>query len=470
LRIGTQNILSIVPLFILLAVILGGLLYVVERHERLWGQEQQASGYAIAIAEFAAERASQPGEAANYSPDTDPNLKRALDRILGNGRVKNVFELSPDSETIKWSYPKGSITSVPPDLPSDLTTTMESDGSWISDLMPTGPRTALMRACSSMLAPNKKLIGTIGVTTDASAYLRDSQQTFTWVAIAAIAVIFVGLLITMLVSGLISREVNRLSETAALISGGNLDVQAPAGHIQEIDDLGNTFNTMSEVLKDVVSRTKRSLNEGEQFRTHAETAGAYADIFRPPLAVDIGGLRVAALAHGRDFGTFWTAFETDGGCCLALGHVTAEDEMSTVIAASAATRFLNHKLTKSNARQAIEEIVDLFHPDFFECLCFGGGSVDHWTVETSALVATAASGNTENSPSAGRPAVQSYPASSRERWVLHRFTPDASSIIDRYVRVFGHHSPDDLAHDIAAALPDESEGALIIAGQLPVGG
>ena len=48
-------------------------------------------------------------------------------------------------------------------------------------------------------------------------------------------------------------------------------------------------------------------------------------------------------------------------------------------------------------------------------------------------------------------------------WTIHRFTPNADAIVDQYVRVFGHHSSDDLVHDIVAALPTGTEGALSVA-------
>jgi HAMP domain-containing protein len=329
-----------------------------------------------------------------------------------------------------------------------------------------------MEACSSVLSPDGKLIGTIGVVTDAAPYLRESQQTLTGVATAAIGVIVVGILITVLVSGLISRELRNLSHTAALISGGNLDVQARAGRIQEIGDLGNTFNTMSDVLKDVLSRTKRSLIEGEQFRTHAELAMSYAEMFRPPIAADFGEFRCATRSAGQDFGLFWTAFETPEGFCMALGHVKDDDDVSTAIAGSAAVRYLKHRLTKSEARQALTELSELFHPDFLECYCFGDASVDHWRI---GAVGAPAPVGLPHPPSALAPVglphppsalvVQSFPADSRRRWILHRFVPDAGRMVDEYLTAFGHHTPDDLAHDIIAALPPGSAGALIVAGK-----
>jgi len=461
LRIGTQNTLFIVPLFLFLAVVLGGVLYFGESRQRLWGQEQEASGYAISIAEFAQDRAIDAHLDID-DPVKDPGLARSLDHILADNRLKAVYAINPRTRTLLWSYPAGSVTALPSDIPTDLAGALLGDGVWTSDVERTGPKTATMEACSSIVGKDGKLIGAIGVVDDATGYVRASQQTFTSVAIAASIIIVVGLIITLLVSWLISREVRDLSRTAALISSGNLDVQASPGHIQEIGDLGNTFNTMSDVLKDVLSRTKRSLIEGEQFRTHAELAASYAGMFRPPISEDVGGMRVAVTAAGQDFGLFWTAFETAGTICIALGHLRGDDDVDTVITASAATRYLKHRLTREEAGATIGEIVDLFKPDFFECYCLTGDAVDHWTLVP--IDDARKTGEGHQTLNALRPAVQSYPAGSRTLWTIHRFSPNADALVEQYVRVFGHHGPDDLVHDIVAALPTGTEGALLVAG------
>jgi len=432
------------------------LLYLGEHREQLQGQQWEASGYAISIAEFVRERAVDRNLAID-NPKDDPGLGRCLDKILADGRVKTVFAVNPQTHELLWSYPEGSLTAPPPDIPANLSSILIEDGVWISDVNRTGRRTANMEAYSSIIDKGGKMVAALGVVDDATAYVTESNKIVTEVAIAAIVIIVVGLIITIMVSFLISREVRSLSQTAALISGGNLDVQASPGHIQEIGDLGNTFNTMSDVLKDVLSRTKRSLIEGEQFRTHAELAASYAGMFRPSISEDVGGMRVAITAAGQDFGLFWTAFETDGTVCIALGHLKGDDDVDTVIAASAATRYLKHRLSRQEAGATIGEIVDLFKPDFFECYCITAGTVDHWTLAP-------VDDGTPSTSNALRPAVQSYPAGSRTLWTIHRFSPNSDALVEQYVRVFGHHGPDDLVHDIVAALPTGTEGALLVAG------
>lgn len=464
MRIGTQNILFIGPLFLGLAVCLGLLLYYVESQRLLWGQQQEATGYAISIAEFTQERALDQ-HVTVADPAKDPGLRRALDRILGDGRIKTVFALDPKTAKLDWSYPAGALTTVPSDVTPDLDVILIDDGVWVSDIHRAAHKTGTLEAYSSMAAPDGKLVAAIGVVDDATGYVRATDRIGPETIGAAVAIFIIGLIIAGIVSYLISREVRSLSATAALISSGNLDVQASPGHIQEIGDLGNTFNTMSDVLKDVLSRTKRSLIEGEQFRTHAELAASYAGMFRPPVSEEVGGLHVAVSTSGQDFGLFWTAFETGGTVCIALGHLTAEDDVSTVIAASAATRYLKHRLTKDDAGDTISEIVDLFKPDFFECYCLTGGTVDHWTLTTADLDdEELPEGQRSSFSNVVRPAVQSYPADSRRLWTIHRFSPNADSIVNQYIRVFGHHGPDDLVHDILAALPTGTEGALLVAG------
>src|SRR5262249_43560731 len=146
------------------------------------------------------------------------------------------------------------------------------------------------------------------------------------------------------------------------------DRQVRAGRIQEVADLGNTFNTMTDVLRDVLTRTRRSLIEGEQFRTSADLARVYVDRCCAPLRLNLGGGRVAArhmrtgssalaAPSGRGpaaTGAFYTAFEArPGAYCAAVGRVRVEGELESAIEASAAAAHLRRAMAEREPEAAL---------------------------------------------------------------------------------------------------------------------
>lgn len=444
MKIAVQNIIFIVPLFLALALILGGLLYFTERQERLWGQEQEARSAAISIAEMAAQRCSDLGLAERYSPQTDPGLAAALQRIIGYGRIEQVFELDPNANTVMWSVPAGSVDG-PPDKATDLISPMRSNGAWTSDIVSVGGGHSVLRGYAPMFSGHD-LVGSIGVVTNADEYVKNQRQALIEVGGATLAVILLGLLVAAFISWVISTEVNVLSRTAALVTAGDLDVQAPPGNIQEIGDLSNTFNTMSDVLKDVLSRTKRSLADAEQWRTATELAQAYTNQFRPSVDTRIGGVSYVSRQIGQDFGLFWTAFEIPGGSCAVVGRVDGRDELEAAIAGSAVVQYLRSRVPVGDVDAALQETAELFSPQTMECVIFVGTSARRLTYSQS-------------KPSA----VQSFAADSGHV-LMQVTTPDSAASMDEYLKVFSHLPVSELAQDITAALPQNVRGCLMVAG------
>jgi HAMP domain-containing protein len=94
----------------------------------------------------------------------------------------------------------------------------------------------------------------------------------TLVLIAAIAALAIGLIGTIVISGLITRPIQRLVGAAKRVEAGTLDVAVEARGTDEIAGLGRTFNTMVEGL-----RTKERIKE---------TFGKYID---PRIVEDLIG-------------------------------------------------------------------------------------------------------------------------------------------------------------------------------------
>lgn len=76
----------------------------------------------------------------------------------------------------------------------------------------------------------------------------------------------IGFIVSSLISRTISKRLHQLTESAIKVAKGNYSTKVDAGTIQEVEDLSNTFNTMSSVLGDVLEKAQRTLIESEIFR------------------------------------------------------------------------------------------------------------------------------------------------------------------------------------------------------------
>ena len=76
----------------------------------------------------------------------------------------------------------------------------------------------------------------------------------------------IGFLVSTMISRTISKRLKQLTDSAIKVAKGNYSTKVDAGTIQEVEDLSNTFNTMSSVLGDVLEKAQRTLIESEIFR------------------------------------------------------------------------------------------------------------------------------------------------------------------------------------------------------------
>jgi hypothetical protein len=452
MRIWTQNLLAVLPVFIALALALGIVFYLLERHDLIQGARDQAAGQAVTIAEFDA----QLRATGAYSPAAGvppAGLLKPLATIVRYGPASQIVELGPQGRAVQWAYPASAQAAVTSDLAGTpgLSKLLRKTGFYVAGPIPSA-RGPVIRAYARTTLAQPGVAPIIGLevgTSNIQAELRAAQLLV--VKIVG-GVLGLGIAVVLLTSVLITREVRTLSETAGRIAGGALDVQARPSPIQEVADLGNTFNTMGAVLRDVLSKTRRSLIEGEQFRTDTELADTYATLFRPPLDVTTGGIRFFGGAVGdRGIGAIWLVADPGDGPCAVIGHVAEIETIEASVAASSAIRFLQDLLPAHGIERSLGEAAALF--TFSDLLCLqvrrGRGGVE--AVETCRCSST--------DPD---PARQTH--ASVLPHAIHTLGSEVDPIVDRYLELFGALPVDELWRDLVAALPPDATGVLVIAG------
>ena len=159
--------------------------------------------------------------------------------------------------------------------------------------------------------------------------------------------------------------------------------------IQEFSDLGNTFDTMRNVLEESETRINRSLIQSTQFRSRADLARAYVEDVWQPIHGVYGNMEVAGRLLGERFaGSFFGVVERTDGLYALVGRIQGQGDLDPVVIASGACSFMKEDLRHRDPEDTFLRTADIFIFESFACVqCVDDQvSCTLWTMDTLDLV------------------------------------------------------------------------------------
>jgi len=461
MKIRTQNLLVIVPLFLGLALLTGWLAYTVQRREILWGMREESSSLAIAIAEFVDGDSYRamigPGGAADYLR----SLEHPFRQILQHEQADVIFALTPDGRRLVFSVDSGFVERIEGDTSrfvlrdtaypydSGMVGAMRDDSFYVTEVREVAGGKSMMTAYAPIIDSRGALAGILGVDIDATDYLVVSDELFMKFGLLAGGIVLLGVIASLFLSGMFTRKIRELGAAADEVSGGNLDLEIEVGTIQEVSDLSNTFNTMSSVLKNVLSKIRRALIEGEQFRTQADLARLYVEEFWKPLDMRCGNLLVAGRMLGHNsVGAVMSVVEIDNSCHAFVGFVRRGAEVVTATRASAVCSFVHQELGSRPVGDVLNEAVSIFDIESLHYLhCPADATeMEFWSLESGSTCFRHRS--EELSP--GVPVC------------VHTFSAEIGDMIEDYLRKFSRLSPREIVEDLMLTLDQDVRGCFLV--------
>lgn len=521
MKIRTQNLLFIVPIFLGVAIINGLLSYSRQLAEVKWGMEEEIEALAIVTAEFTDGDVCRKLMDGEVSSEDLEGLRLPLERIMeidaekqnmdqkqsdrnrvwiwiwkkllrqAQGystweRLRRLFILAPDGQQVIFKLGRDADEGVYPTFPhvieaiennnlrllrrtpddkmiglrqdeiigvSNLVEAIEHSNVVFTDVHQHLSDDAIMTAYAPIYDGAGALSGILGVEMGAETLGIQKSLIGMKITIISAGIFLLGTLAALFISGVIARKIRELTEAARAVVEGDYNRRVDIETIQEVIDLGNTFNTMSSVLEEVLSRTKRELIDGEQFRTQADLAKAYNETLWKPREETFGDVEVAArLISGRPTGDFFGVFQVASGSIYAtLGRVRAEEDLDSVTLASAAFSLIRQGLDKCEPKQVFRNVCELLDVETWQCICWNeGGSEVQWL---------------GHNPDGDLPLQGTMSLQERTPLAFHTLGKVADEKIDSYVKLFGHLRPTELMEDLMVVLAEESEGGLIIIGK-----
>jgi HAMP domain-containing protein len=342
MKISTQNLILITPIFLLLALITGLLLFVSERREVRWGLDSEAAGIALTIGEFTDPAALTKLGDGLAGPDGLAAIRQPLERILEFGQARRIELLVLTGGRPRAVLDLGERAGTPGAISDDVLQQALADRVVTRAVPGSAP---LLAAYAPIRERTGKVVGLVAVETSLASEVDHRRAVLTRTAAIACGLFVVGCLVALLISRMIGAEIDSLARSARAFASGDYDAQFEVSRIEEVAEVGSTFRIMGSVLRDTTSRSAREVRQFEQSIAEADLAESYAGRFAPPVDEESGGVRLAIDRVGSALGgDFWLACSRLDGHYACLGRVDGPSSLESVMMASAARALLDEGL------------------------------------------------------------------------------------------------------------------------------
>lgn len=321
------------PLFLLLAVVNGALLYLQEKAEIEQALNDQARAAVVTTAEFAAAIddpfavLAQPARVRALAAAVDGLPKIGALYLVGTGASRRELALIPPSHALDLrGYTRPAAAEV-------RAMTGEPGQRHIVALAPAGPGAFA------------------AVRIDAEPLMARLEAKLH----RALAIVVAAGVIAVLLAGFVARRIAgdlRIS-TAAIAAGDGAD-RAPKLTIREAQDLADAIRLMQASNDAAERRDRLVLAHNDRARTPASAFAAWRRDAFADIDATVAGRGVALrLTAQAPLGTFFALWESEGRAMAIVGHCAAAAPGDALADALAARRFIEDRLFADSPEECL---------------------------------------------------------------------------------------------------------------------
>jgi HAMP domain-containing protein len=364
MRIRSQIMLATIPIFLIMGLIAGGANYKAQLQELNWSMEERLRALTVCLTLMVRdEHVQAPKGDANFDPL--PHIATINDLL--------VLSIWDDSGKVLYSWSTPKTRSEPIPLPSGS----PAASSFTILRREDSPGSLTFIASQGFTLPSGKK-ALLGISLDGTPILTRSRGFLRHITTISLAAVLFGLLSSWFLGWLITRPVHQLGTAANLVAMGNFSQHIEESPVREINDLTNTFNTMSNVLDGVLHRSKRNLIESEMFRTPTDMAFHLLDGVGKKISFQAGIFQIAGRRLGRNFREFMLCREHSSSPLLLLGTLAETDPLQAALTLQALPNLLD--LVAGDSPQAcIRKFLNLVRTSSAQAWFWEG---THWCVFT----------------------------------------------------------------------------------------
>lgn len=363
MRIRSQIVAALVPLFVGLSLVTGGVMYYLQSKELEWGLHEEASSIAVVTARFLDGETISRIMAGNVPNENVCNLLRQI-TLSGRARRLTVFA-AQDLKQLLDVTTSNSVSRAFRVLPS--TATQLAVQPFVIGSIEKGKEgSRYLTTYASIRNSNGDLAGILASETTADILQSRRGELFQSLLVSITSSALLGLLLALVISTLITRKLANITKAVSSVEAGFYDHKATAGIIDELNDLENTFDTMRSVLKEAVSKIWRTIIETEQFRTKEDLVCAFKNKFQSPVHETIYNVEISGTLLGcKTTGSFFEIQKKQNCGYAVVGQVARAECMTQAENASAALAFITQITKNDDIPPTLKTASHLF--DFIRC-------------------------------------------------------------------------------------------------------
>lgn len=325
MRIRTQFLIFLLPVFILAGGLIGALKWIADTQMLEWGGEKQISTMAVSIANIL-DTQYNPDERGFENRIAASDLDGVLNRIDALGASVELAVFDSEQKDVIFRSSDFDLSAYRRVAEKKVPERLEI----LNFTAGTGSPDYLKALCTLKGGRFVIFVRTDGswIQSEASGSLREA-------AVGLIVSVVTGVFISLGLSFLITRSIRRMRATALAAVNGNYNASVKPGLITEFSDLSNTFRTMTSLMNDILQRIRRTLIEQEQFRNSATMLEAFhSDVF--PLREFTEPVRLCIGIAGNDTARFFYSVESgEDRIKVVIGEVIPNEEEPVPVTVSA---------------------------------------------------------------------------------------------------------------------------------------
>jgi HAMP domain-containing protein len=250
----------------------------------------------------------------------------------------------------------------------------EGNPFFVSSVLRQGEIDEHLRAYAPVFDSEQNCVAIVEVVIPANIYSATLDRIFIQSLWSSAALLLVGTLLALVISRIINSKISKLMAAAKSLTAGDYKNVSEAGAIREINDLGNTFNTMNSILNDNHARLKVVQSGNDIVEKESDLAVAYnkAELKTQNHQFRFGRdtLEIAgSFTDPKDHQNFYDVIDRDSTLYIVIGKLAIQGVRQGLLERSAVRRLYRHEFVAMHRGDStFEKVSGLFSLEEWRCL------------------------------------------------------------------------------------------------------
>lgn len=332
-----QNLLSLVPLFLILGVFYALISYQLQTKELKWAIDQEALALGHTIQSFAEHNADRYFNTVNGYMDVTPEFEIILNRIIGQLRNESITVKNASGDVLY--HVVNTIQKTDSTIWTNPELLYESSFEGSSYFLARQDGKARLYVDIDIQSNDGAY--TISVIRGAQEYMIRIIKLRQWIGVEVLISILIGVLVSILLTIFVRNRIKNLTAQSESFLGGNAGLRLDQGSITEFNDLGSTLNILVHVFHKNMDWYRKSIQQKEQDRTSQSLAEFIKSGTSQSILINIGKIHLSADYVGNEIHPFFMGQASIGSTKLFIwGSVNESDPVEAALLSEGIKQYL----------------------------------------------------------------------------------------------------------------------------------